>query len=233
MKFFKGSSIIGSLIFSIIFPLLTVFYAISFRFYKFFNKKHLSKLPMLWGKHCLLLLRLLTGIKIKYHNFTNNFVPDNLSGQIIASEHQSALEIIALIAIIPNAIFILKKELLSVPFLGRSLKELGMIGIDRKSYNPRWMEEAEIQLKEGKNIIIFPEGTRVQAGKEVAYKNGAFKLAKHLNKQIIPVAINTGLFWPRRSIIKKPGTANIIFGKCIDPEPSLLRLTYKQLREII
>jgi 1-acyl-sn-glycerol-3-phosphate acyltransferase len=230
VKNLNKKKIIGSIVFSLILPLFTVGYILLFNFCNIFYKKWANKLTIThWGKICLSLLKNLIGLKVKYYN-----VPKDLSGSIITSEHQSALEIIALIAVIPKPIFVLKKSLMSIPIFGTSLKNFGMIGIDRTKYNINWIKEAQMQLSKGKNLIIFPEGTRVGLGKEVAYKNGAFKLAQHLNKKIMPVAINTNLFWPRKSIIKKAGTANIIFGDFIEPNPQLLRDTCKQLkREII
>ena len=221
MKIF---SIIGSIIYSILLPIWACFVCILIILYAYINPSNVHKLANFWGASLIKLLTFFTRLKVEYKN-----IPKNPKGQIFAAQHQSVLEILALLAVVEKPVFVLKKSLMSIPIFGKSLKCLGMIPVDRKNINLNWMEETKKQLDMGRNLIIFPEGTRVEYGKEIPYRAGVFKLAKHLDKKITPVAVNTGLFWPRRSWIKKPGTAKIVFGQPIDADMKLLREKYKEL----
>lgn len=199
---------IGSIVFSIWLPIWTVQISACIVIATFINKSVAYKLANIWGIVGITSLEFLTGLKVEYKNR-----PGESVGKIYASEHQSTLEILALIAVIDRPIFVLKKSLTQIPVLGQCLKALGMVPVDRKSFNAGWMNKAQEQLKKGQNLIIFPEGTRVDYQKETPYRAGVFKLAQELNQEIIPVGIDTGKFWPRRAWMKQPGVTKIVFGK--------------------
>lgn len=176
----------------------------------------------IWGKGGLFILKMLTGLKVQYQGE----IPKH---GIIASQHQSTMEILALIAVAHKPIFVLKRSLMYIPLFGQILKLLGMIPVDRKSFNRTWMENAEKGINQGKTLIIFPEGTRTAFGTEAAYRNGVFRLSEKMKMPITPVAINTGLFWGRRSLHKKSGTARIVFGKTDFYTSDSLRAEYSKL----
>ncbi len=139
---------------------------------------------------------------------------------IYLSKHQSAWETIALQIWTPPAVFVLKRELLYIPFFGWALWGLRMIWIDRsagKSALEKIVTQGKKRLAEGLSIIIFPEGTRVAPGKMGRFKAGGAHLAVRTGATVIPVAHNAGELWPRNAFIKHPGTITVRFGPPIDP----------------
>lgn len=135
-------------------------------------------------------------------------------------KHQSAWETLALQIWIPPAVFVLKRELLHIPFFGWALWGLRMIWIDRsagKSALAKIVAQGKQRLREGLSIIIFPEGTRVAPGKMGKFKTGGAHLAVQSGAPVIPVAHNAGELWPRNAFIKRSGTITVRFGPTIDP----------------
>jgi 1-acyl-sn-glycerol-3-phosphate acyltransferase len=133
---------------------------------------------------------------------------------IFASKHQSALETFMFHILIHKPIFILKQELLDIPVFGYYLKKMGMIAIDRdggiKSLKLLLKQVAE-KIDQGYSIIIFPEGTRTTPGQNAKYNSGIAAIYNIKVADVIPVALNTGCFWPKNSFLKKPGKFIIEF----------------------
>ncbi|MBP5697937.1 MAG: 1-acyl-sn-glycerol-3-phosphate acyltransferase [Alphaproteobacteria bacterium] len=135
-------------------------------------------------------------------------------GYIYASKHESAFETFAYTAIIPNSIFILKKELTYLPLFGWGQALYGMIAVDRSAGSKAMkgmLRDAKKRVAEGRNIIIFPEGTRCKHGEVKGYKSGVLFLAEGLDMQIVPAALNTGLHWGKGAFLKYPGTVTFEF----------------------
>lgn len=135
-------------------------------------------------------------------------------------KHQSAWETVALQIWTPPAVFVLKRELLHIPFFGWALWGLRMIWIDRnagKAALGKIVTQGQQRLAEGLSIIIFPEGTRVAPGKMGKFKAGGAHLAIRTGTMVVPVAHNAGELWPRNAFLKKPGTITVRFGPPIDP----------------
>jgi len=142
------------------------------------------------------------------------------SAAIYLAKHQSAWETIALQIWTPPAVFVLKRELLYIPFFGWALWGLRMIWIDRsagKAALDKIVTQGKKRLNEGLSIIIFPEGTRVAPGQMGKFKAGGARLAVRTGASVIPIAHNAGELWPRNAFIKKPGTITVRFGPAIDP----------------
>ncbi len=162
----------------------------------------------IWARGCVLLLRAVVGLGYRIEGLEN--LPDG--PVVIASKHQSIWETLAFCQIFQRPIFILKQELLRIPFYGWYLKRMGMIAIDREggaSALRRMLAEARETLDAGKHIIIFPEGTRTQPGQRRAYHPGVAALYKQLGVPVLPVALNSGLFWPAKSFRQKPGQITV------------------------
>lgn len=213
------------LVFFLLFPIWSILFSLVGSPLALFSKDFALFWMKIWARSSLWLLYFFAKIDVRY---IGSIPP---SGSIIASEHQSVLEILALVSIIKDPIFILKKNLMWIPFLNIFLIRLNMIPVDRSRVNIRWFEKAKNALAAGKTLIIFPEGTRVAYGQIKPYKSGVFKLAEKLQMKIIPVAIDCGKFWPRRNFVKYPGTTTIVFGEPIEPDRDLLRVTYRKLLE--
>ncbi|MBQ8751402.1 MAG: 1-acyl-sn-glycerol-3-phosphate acyltransferase [Alphaproteobacteria bacterium] len=129
-------------------------------------------------------------------------------GFIFASKHESAFETYAYTGIIKNSVFVLKKELTYIPLFGWGQALYGMIPIDRGAGAKAMkgmLKEAKDRVKKGRNIIIFPEGTRCKHLQVKGYKSGIVFLAEGLDMPIVPVALNSDLCWSKASFIRRPG----------------------------
>jgi len=138
---------------------------------------------------------------------------------VILSKHQSAWETIALQQIFPPLCFVLKRELLRVPFFGWGLAQIPGIAIDRaagKDALSQVVEQGRARLKEGLWVVVFPEGTRVAPGSSHRYKPGGAILAKRAGVPVVPVAHNAGEFWRRNAFLKRPGEIVVSIGPVID-----------------
>ena len=142
------------------------------------------------------------------------------SGCLVACKHQSAWETFALIPLFRDPALLMKRELFWIPFHGWFSHKFEMIPVDRDKGPAalrRMLREAKARIADGREIIIFPEGTRRAPGAPPDYKTGVILLYDALGVPCVPVALNSGLFWPRRSLTRRPGTIVVEF---LDPIPT-------------
>ncbi|MEW8392589.1 MAG: lysophospholipid acyltransferase family protein [Candidatus Thiodiazotropha sp.] len=141
---------------------------------------------------------------------------------IIFAKHQSAWETIALISLIPGPkSWVLKRELLYLPFMGWIMYYFKPIAIDRRTGRKaveQIVEQGKQRLESGKNVFVFPEGTRVAPGTRKRYGIGGALLAERSGYPVLPVAHNAGVFWRRRDLRKYPGTIDVRIGPLINTE---------------
>lgn len=140
---------------------------------------------------------------------------------IILSKHQSAWETLAFQLIFPPQVWVLKKELLRVPFFGWGLSMLSPIAIDRslrREALQQLIEQGQQRLDAGFSIVIFPEGTRIPPGSRGKYRPGGARLAVQTGTAVLPVAHNAGRFWGRNAFLKHPGLVTVSIGPPISPE---------------
>ena len=159
----------------------------------------------LWIRAMLFGARIICGLNYRVEGLEQ--VP--AGGVIIAAKHQSAFETLILPFIFPRACFVLKKELLAIPIFGWYLKATQQIAVDRTagaSAMKQMIAQAKAAAAQGRKIIIFPEGTRTAPGESRAYHPGVAALYKQLEIPVVPVALNSGLFWKRNAFLKEPGT---------------------------
>ena len=168
-----------------------------------------------WARSNLWLLRAVCGINAEFRGLGK--IP--AGPLLVSSKHQSLWETFALLLILPDAAYIMKRELMWIPFFGWYAWKAGMIPIDR-SRGSRALADmnacARRELARNRPIIIFPEGTRRPPGAEPSYKYGVARLYSQMGVPCLPLALNSGLFWPRRSIRRYPGT---IVVEVLDPIP--------------
>ncbi|BEV07206.1 lysophospholipid acyltransferase family protein [Methylophilus sp. DW102] len=137
---------------------------------------------------------------------------------IILAKHQSAWETIALQTILPPQVWVLKRELLMIPFFGWGLWAVGSIPIDRSSGREalkKLVNHGKDRLKRGLWVVIFPEGTRTAPGARAKYHIGGAWLASHTQTAVLPVAHNAGRYWRKNSILKYPGVIQVVIGPAI------------------
>lgn len=180
----------------------------------------------LWLKGCMTLLRVSCDLRFEVRG--RERLPDGPF--FIAAKHQSMWDTMVFHLLVNDPAYILKQELLRVPVYGWFLRRHRMIAINRTG-GSRTMKNMVIAAREcldqGRTPVIFPEGTRVQPGKSRAYHAGVAFLYASLNISVVPVALNSGLFWGRLKFLKMPGTITIEF---LPPlEPGLNRRQFTQL----
>jgi 1-acyl-sn-glycerol-3-phosphate acyltransferase len=128
---------------------------------------------------------------------------------IIAMKHQSAWDTFAVAVIFDDPAIVVKRELLWIPFYGWYLRKAGMISVDRKAGAQalrQLVAGGERAAAQGRPLVIFPEGTRTAPGTHRPYQPGVAALYRQLGLPLVPVAVNSGLYWGRRSFLKRPGT---------------------------
>ncbi|MCC7347293.1 MAG: 1-acyl-sn-glycerol-3-phosphate acyltransferase [Variibacter sp.] len=173
-----------------------------------------------WGRTSIWLLRIVCGTKVEWRGLEK--LPRG--GYLVASKHQSIWEAFALVQLFADPTFIIKRELEWIPLWGWLAIKARMIPIDRSAGGqtiPRLMEHARRALDENRQIVIFPEGTRRAPDAEPAYKIGIARMYVEANAPCVPIALNSGLFWPRRKFLRYPGT---IIVEILDPIPPGLAL---------
>ncbi len=179
-------------------------------------RKAFMRVAQAWSASSLWLLKVIAGTRVEFRGLER--IPPG--GLLIAAKHQSVWETFALVTVLDDPAFVLKRELMWIPFFGWYQAKASMVPIDRRAgasalalMNRRAREEAE----RGRQIIIFPEGTRRAPGAEPAYKFGVAHLYGSLGVPCVPVALNSGLYWPRRSFRRRPGTIVVEFLEPIPP----------------
>jgi 1-acyl-sn-glycerol-3-phosphate acyltransferase len=170
----------------------------------------------IWSRGIIGLAWYLAGIRYEIRGLEN--VPDG--PVLLASKHQSVWDTMIFQTIFYEPTYVLKKELLKIPLFGAYCLKMGMIPVDREGGGAalkQMMLVADSRIREGRSIIIFPEGTRMPIGKTGPYHPGVGGLYKHLGVPLVPVALNSGLYWPRKGLLRYPGTIVVEFLPAILP----------------
>jgi 1-acyl-sn-glycerol-3-phosphate acyltransferase len=168
-----------------------------------------------WGRGTVWLLRRVCRIDVEWRGLEK--IPRG--GVIIAAKHQSAWETVVLSTMLPDFAFVVKRELFWIPLFGWCLLKARMIPVDRGGGKPalaELVEHARVAIAQGRQIIIFPEGTRRPPGAPPRYKYGVAHLYAECGAVCVPIALNSGLYWPRRRFLRYPGTVRV---EILDPIP--------------
>jgi 1-acyl-sn-glycerol-3-phosphate acyltransferase len=198
--FFAWTAILGT----IGLPFLFTPRAVTMRFGRF------------WAASVLVLLKLIVGLDHQIRGLDR--VPRG--GCIIAMKHQSAWDALVLPVVLGDPAVVVKRELLLLPFYGWYAARAGSIAIDRKAGAGalrRMLVRARPVAAAGRPIVIFPEGTRVAPGERRAYQPGVAALYQALALPLVPAAVNSGLYWGRRSFVKRKGRIVLEFLEPIPP----------------
>ncbi|NEX18768.1 1-acyl-sn-glycerol-3-phosphate acyltransferase [Thiorhodococcus mannitoliphagus] len=179
--------------------------------------KLLDRLAKYWGHTNLWALKILCGLSYRVTGLEH--LPKE--PVVVLAKHQSAWETIAFWVLLPeHQSWVLKQELTRIPFFGWALTRCRPIAIDRSAGRreiTKLIQEGTERLNAGRNVIIFPEGTRVAPGTHHAYGVGGALLAERSGRPILPIAHNAGVFWGRRSLMKRPGIIDVVIGPLIEP----------------
>jgi 1-acyl-sn-glycerol-3-phosphate acyltransferase len=168
-----------------------------------------------WAKATLFLMRVICNIKVEFRGLEK--IP--AGPLVIAAKHQSFWETFVLPGFFNRPIFILKRQLMQIPVFGQFLVKTGMIAIDRKAGVKALLDmtrRARDAVRAGGQLVIFPEGTRRAPGAAPDYKTGFAQIYSSCGVRCLPIALNSGLFWPRRTFMRYPGTLVVEF---LDPLP--------------
>ena len=167
-----------------------------------------------WGTQIVMLARVICGMKFEIKGAANMpTVP-----VVIMAKHQSAWETVAILSLAPRSAWIIKRELVLLPFVGWALASLRSIAIDRKSGKgalEQILEQGKERIAGGLCVVVFPEGTRVAPGARKRYGIGGASLATHTGAPVVPMAHNAGELWRRNAFLKYPGTITLSIGPLI------------------
>lgn len=178
------------------------------------------RVARLWAGSSLWLLRVIAGTRVEFRGVEK--IPRG--GVLVASKHQSLWETFALLRIFDDPAYVLKRELMWIPFFGWYAWKARSVPINRSAGSSALVAmnlRAREEVQAGRQIIIFPEGTRRTPGAAPAYKYGIAHLYDKLGVPCVPIALNSGCFWPRRKFERYPGT---IVVEILDPiQPGMPR----------
>jgi 1-acyl-sn-glycerol-3-phosphate acyltransferase len=203
---------LASLVFTIFLFLWTATYAVLFSAVAIVIPfRYRSKLARGWGGTLLVMLRLICRLDYRIEG-RENLPPGN---HIALLKHSSSWETFAQVMLLPDQVWVLKRELTWVPFLGWALRFMHAISVDRGAGGAAVrsvLVQGKARLAEGLWIVIFPEGTRMAPGQTRRYGISGALLAAENERLIVPVAHDAGYYWPRRGLYKKPGTIRVVIG---------------------
>lgn len=191
--------------------------------------RHLQKIARSWARSQLRVLRFLCGLDFRVVGYEN--IPPG--AHVVLCKHSSSWETIAQALILPPQVWVLKRELMWIPFVGWAMRRLKPIAIRRSagaSAVNQVVQQGRERLREGSWVVIFPEGTRVAAGETRKYGISGALLATKVGCKIIPVAHDAGRYWARRGWLKKPGTIQVVIGPAIDAAGADPRAVNEQAR---
>lgn len=181
----------------------------------FAPREHAWWMARSWARTALALLRTLCGLDFRVEGAEYLERTD----AVVLMKHSSAWETIAQVVVFPRHVWVIKRQLLWAPFLGWALTVFSPIAIDRKGGSQaveRVLREGQERLAEGLWVVVFPEGTRVAPGERRRYGLSGALLASVSERPVIPVTHNAGDFWPRRGMLKRPGTIRMVIGPPIE-----------------
>jgi 1-acyl-sn-glycerol-3-phosphate acyltransferase len=207
-----------SLAFLLFFAISSVLYAIPISILgRIAPFSMIARMGKHWGLVNLRALELICGLGYRVKGLEN--LPDRSS--IVLCKHQSTWETIALRALLPpENTWVVKRELLFIPFFGWALAAFQPISLNRSSARQsirKLLDEGAYWLERGRWLVIFPEGTRVPPGETRRYGQGGAMIAQKTGCPVVPIAHNAGIFWGRHDIKKYPGKIDLVIGKPIDP----------------
>jgi len=208
--------ILRSILFQIAFyVIMAAILLVTLPFYFFLPHGGAIAVVKFWTASTMWALRVFAGTKFEVRGLEK--LPKG--GALLAPKHQSAFETMALFPLLADPTYVMKRQLMLIPLFGWYTWKAGMIAVDRAGGSKalrKLAADAKAAVAEGRQIILFPEGTRRPVGAEPDYKFGIIHLYRELKVPVYPIALNAGLYWPRRGFLHYPGT---ILLEVLDPIP--------------
>lgn len=171
-----------------------------------------------FGLSLLWLARVITGIRYEVEGMEHL---DPAGGNLVLAKHQSMWETMFLPSTLRFPVFVLKRELLRIPVFGQGLKAIVPIAIDRGSGRKalsQILKQGKQALIDGRDVVIFPEGTRRLPGAAPNYRIGGAMLAERSHARVVPMAVDSGCLWPKKGFRMRPGTIHVVFGPPIETQ---------------
>ncbi|MFP4252719.1 MAG: lysophospholipid acyltransferase family protein [Guyparkeria sp.] len=171
-----------------------------------------------FGRSLLWLARVFTGIRYEVEGIEHL---DPAGGNLVLAKHQSTWETMFLPSTLRFPVFVLKRELLRIPVFGQGLKAIVPIAIDRSSGRKalaQILKQGKQALSDGRDVVIFPEGTRRLPGAAPNYRIGGAMLAERSGARVVPMAVDSGCLWPKKGFRMQPGTIHVVFGPPIETQ---------------
>ena len=197
-----------SILFKAVFYSWTALFCILYIPFFWLSRNALIACQRWWSYGVLFFLKIIMNIRLEIRGIEN--VPEG--GAFIAMKHQSSFDTFVMHTVVSHPAFIMKKELLKIPLYGQFCKNTGMIPVDREGGLKAlkdMMQTSGAAIEDGRQLIIFPEGSRTLPGDHIKYQSGIFGIYKYAKEPVIPVALNSGLYWPKNGPLVAGG--NIVF----------------------
>jgi 1-acyl-sn-glycerol-3-phosphate acyltransferase len=217
---------IRSLLFVALFYIWSVFWVLLISPLMLAPRRWMVRSWRIWALGIMALLRVVCGIRVELRG--RQYIPHGPA--LIAPKHQCMLDVFAQFAWLPDSCFVTKKELMWIPFFGWYAAKGAMIVIDRAGHATalrKMVADARERFADGRQLVIFPEGTRGEPGVPGDYKPGIAALYRELNLPVHPVATNAGVHWPAHGFKRKPGT--IVFEYLEPIPPGLKRAEFMRI----
>lgn len=199
-----------SAVFNLVFYINLILFLVLGSEFFFTPRKWSIRALQVWGRSSLFWLRAIAGIRMEVRGQEN--IPPGAC--LVAGKHQSFWETFAILPLLDDPAMVLKKELTYIPFFGWFIYKFRMIPVERSAGTQalkKLIEQAGKEIAAGRQVVIMPEGTRRAPDDPPDYKPGAAALYGKLDVPCVPFALNSGLFWPRRQFLRRPGTIVISF----------------------
>jgi 1-acyl-sn-glycerol-3-phosphate acyltransferase len=205
-----------SVIFTVLLLVLTPLWGLVMFLCFFLPQRGQFAMGRAWAHTLLWCLKILCRLDYKVEGAEN--LP--AGAHVALWKHSSSWETIAQMVLLPPQVWVLKRELMWIPFVGWGLALTRPIAVDRSAgltAVKHVVEQGKDRIARGFWVSIFPEGTRMPPGETRKYGVSGVLLARETGCLIVPIAHNAGYFWPRRGLLKRPGTIRVVFGAPIDP----------------
>jgi 1-acyl-sn-glycerol-3-phosphate acyltransferase len=213
-------TIVRSTLFNVFFFTMTFIIAlVPGMFVRLIAPARVMDVARMWARIMVGAARIICGIRLQVHGLERL---EGADARLIASNHQSAFDTIVWLTLLPRCCYVVKQELLRIPLFGPLLSLSGMIAVDRgggAAALRQLLREADRALREKRQIVIFPEGTRATPGVRLPLQSGVAALAARTHLPVVPVVTDSGHCWGRRAFQKRSGTIHI---RVLDPVPAAI-----------